>query len=116
MNEDYVKVARLSELSEGTPVDVEVDGQVLVLVNVEGDVYAVSAWCSHLGTSLALGTMDGHTLMCWAHLWRYDVRTGEPIWPPLAKIAPCYRLRVYPTKVEGDDVYVSRMPRRGGLI
>jgi nitrite reductase/ring-hydroxylating ferredoxin subunit len=49
------------------------------------------------------------------HLWRYDVRTGEPIWPPLAKVAPGYRLRVHPVRVEGDDVYVSRTPGRGGL-
>lgn len=96
-------------------MDVEVDGDVLVLVNVEGELHALSGWCTHLGTAMALGTLTGHTLMCYAHLWRYDVRTGEPIWPPLARVAPGYRLRVYPVRVEGEDIYVSRIPGRRGL-
>jgi len=113
--DDYVRVASVADVPPGTPVDVEVDDEVLVLVNVDGEIYALSGWCTHLGTALALGMVTDHVLMCYAHLWRYDVRTGEPIWPPLAKVAPGYRLRVYPVRIEGTDVYVSRTPGRGGL-
>ena len=113
--ENFVRVASIEDVPEGSILAVEVDGGVLVLVNVEGSIHALSGWCTHMGTALALGSLTGHTLVCWAHLWRYDVRTGEPIWPAMAKVAPGYRLRVYPVRVEGTDVYVSRIPGRGGL-
>jgi nitrite reductase/ring-hydroxylating ferredoxin subunit len=96
----------------GTCLEVEVGDEVVVVVNVEGELYAASAWCTHQGTSLAMGTLTGHTLTCWAHLWRYDVRTGQPIWPPLARVAPGYGLRVYAVRVEGEEIVVCTRPGR----
>jgi nitrite reductase/ring-hydroxylating ferredoxin subunit len=104
---EFVRVAHVSEVPPGACIDVEVGDDVLVIAHVDDEFYALSAWCTHQGTSLALGTLTGHTLTCYAHLWRYDVRTGEPIWPPIARVAPGYRLRVYPIRVEGDEIYVS---------
>lgn len=77
----------------------------------------MSAWCTHQGTSLALGRLnqEAHALTCFAHLWSFDVRTGEPIWPPMAKVARGFRLRVFPVRIEGDDIYVSPDPRAGHL-
>lgn len=107
---DFVRVARVSEVPPGARIEVEVGDEVLVLSHVEGQYYALSAWCTHQGTSLAFGTLTGHTLTCWAHLWRYDVRSGEPTWPPIARIAPGYKLRVHAVRVEGDDIYVAQQP------
>lgn len=80
---------------------------MLVLANVDGQIHALSGWCTHMGTALALGRLSGPTLTCWAHLWSFDVRSGEPVWPPIARIAPGYRLRVYPVRLEGEDILVS---------
>ena len=88
-------------------LDVEVEDQVVLLVNVEGTVHAVSAWCPHLGTALALGKLTGATLTCWAHLWSFDVPSGQPIWPPMARVARGYHLRRFPVRVEADDIYVQ---------
>lgn len=107
---DFVRVAHVSEVPPGTCVDVEVGDEMLVLVHVEDQFYALSAWCTHQGTSLALGTLTGHTLMCWAHLWRYDVRSGEPVWPPIARVAPGYKLRAHAVRVEGEEIFVSPRP------
>ena len=107
----FVRVARVGEVPEGSFVEVEIADEVLLLVHLDSGFYAVRAWCSHQGTSLALGTLDGTIVQCWAHLWRFDVRTGEPIWPPMARIAPGYRLRVHEVQVSGDDVFVSPDPR-----
>ena len=111
----YVRAASLADLPPGSCLDVDVGEEVILLVNVDGTIHAVSAWCTHLGTSLVLGTLAEHKLTCYAHLWSYDVRSGDPIWPPMARIVPGYRLRVYPVHVEGDDVFVAPLAFRGGL-
>ena len=106
-NDQFVRVAHVRDVPPGTFTEVELNDQVLVLANVEGSYYAVSAWCTHQGTSLALGALDGSTLRCYAHLWRFDVRNGDPIWPAMAKVAPGYRLRAYAVRVEEDGLWLS---------
>ncbi|HZT08100.1 MAG TPA: Rieske 2Fe-2S domain-containing protein [Chloroflexota bacterium] len=114
-DDDFIRVASVADVAPGAAVDVEVDGEVVVLANVEGAIYAVGGWCPHLGTALALGSMSGHTLTCFAHLWRYDVRSGEPIWPPMARVVRGYALKVFRVRVVGEDVYVCPRPMGGGL-
>lgn len=109
----FVRVASVGDVPPGSFIEVEVEDDVLVLANVEGAFYAVSAWCTHQGTSLALGELDGSTLRCWAHLWRFDVRTGDPIWPPIARVAPGYSLRTHRVRVQGDDIMLSTQRRAG---
>ncbi len=112
---EFVRVAGAEDVPAGTFVEVEIGDEVLLLTHLESGFHAVSAWCTHQGSSLALGTLNGTVVQCWAHLWRFDLRTGEPIWPPMAKVAPGYRLRVHEVRVEGDDVLVSAIPRFGRL-
>jgi nitrite reductase/ring-hydroxylating ferredoxin subunit len=88
-------------------LDVDVEDQVVLLVNVEGAVHAVSAWCPHLGTALALGRLSGATLTCFAHLWSFHVPSGEPLWPPMARVARGYRLRTFPVRVEAGEIFVQ---------
>jgi len=111
--EGFVRAARVDEVPEGSFAEIEIGEDVLLLAHLESGFYAVTAWCSHQGTSLALGTLDGPVIRCWAHLWSFDVRTGEPVWPQMARVAPGYRLRVHPVRVEGDQVLVSATPRLG---
>ncbi|MEA2642286.1 MAG: naphthalene 1,2-dioxygenase ferredoxin component [Chloroflexota bacterium] len=113
--DDFVAVAQADEVPDGAIKEVEIDENVLVLVHAAGRYYALSAWCTHLGSNLVLGQLTDHVVTCWAHLWQFDVRTGEPLRPPLAKIAPGYRLRTYPVRVDGGTVYVSRKPGRPNL-
>ncbi len=102
-------------MPEGSSVEIKVGDEVLVLAHLDSGFYAVRAWCPHQGSSLALGTLSGPIVQCWAHLWRFDVRTGEPIWPPMARVAPGYSLRVHEVRVSGDGVFVSPTPRLSGL-
>jgi len=101
------RVANLAEVPPGALADVEAAGEVLVLANVEGELFAIGAWCPHMGTNLVLGQLSSSVLMCSAHLWRFDVRTGQPIWPPLARVAPGYGLRRYPVEVRGEEIFVE---------
>ena len=109
----FVRVAAVDEVPVGSFLEVEIGDEVLLVTHLDSGFYAVTAWCTHQGSSLALGTLNGTVIRCWAHLWRFDVRTGEPVWPPMARVAPGYRLRVHEVRVAGEDVLVSAVPRLG---
>lgn len=108
--DDFVSVARVEDVPPGTCIDVELGDDVILIANAEGAFYAMSAWCPHQGTALALGKLNGRRLTCWAHLWTFDVESGEPIWPPIARVAPGYALRVYPVRVVDGELLVSLGP------
>ena len=44
--------------------------------------------------------MDG-VIVCPIHQWKFDVKTGECIWPGKCEIA------TYPVKVDGDHIFVD---------
>ena len=60
----YVKVARADDIPPGTKKIVEVDGIEVVVVNLDGQFYAVEDVCTHDGGPLGEGKLDG----CELHL------------------------------------------------
>ena len=80
-----------------------VDGtdQVLV-INSNGDLYAVQGTCSHEYFELDNGFLTAGTLTCALHLSRFDLESGEPLDPP-AELP----LAVYEVVVEGDRILIE---------
>jgi nitrite reductase/ring-hydroxylating ferredoxin subunit len=88
-------------LPEGSMTPVYPLGVNVLLARVEGAVYAVSGRCAHMGCPLFTGTLEGYTIVCPCHDWRFDVRTGRFL------NAPELGLTVYPTKLEAGKLLVS---------
>lgn len=56
--------------------------------NADGELFAVSRRCRHLGADLANGTIDGQgRLVCPWHGSAYDVRTGRMVRGPQGAFA-----------------------------
>lgn len=99
----YERVCALDDLWEGEmnlfPLQ---DGRELLFIHLEGgDVRAFDPSCPHQNFPLLQGSLDGAVLTCPAHLWQFDVRSGQGVNPK-----GC-RLKGYPVKVEGDAVFVD---------
>src|SRR5271157_1722144 len=88
-------------LPEGHMAPVFPLGVNVVLARVGGAAYAVSGKCAHMACPLSAGRLEGYTIICPCHDWRFDVRTGRFL------DAPELGLRVYPTKLEAGKLYVS---------
>jgi 3-phenylpropionate/trans-cinnamate dioxygenase ferredoxin subunit len=101
----YKRVCSLSDLTGGEPLAVQVDGEQVAVVRAEGEVFAIRDVCSHAEVPLSEGEVDGYTIECWLHGSCFDLRTGQPTNLPATEPVP-----VYPVKIEGDDVLVSRQP------
>jgi nitrite reductase/ring-hydroxylating ferredoxin subunit len=79
---------------------VDVGDLKMMIVNVDGELFAVGRICTHETADLSTGFLMGSAVTCPLHLSRFDVRTGEVQNPPATVHLPTYRL-----KVEGETVY-----------
>ena len=83
--------------------EVEVGGENICIVNVEGKYFAIGSVCTHEGGPLADGTLEGYEVECPWHGSKFDVRTGEVTNPPADTPEP-----VYEVKVEGNNILVKK--------
>jgi 3-phenylpropionate/trans-cinnamate dioxygenase ferredoxin subunit len=97
-----VKVARTSEIGPGQKKIVEVDGTLVVVINLDGEYYAVEDVCTHDGGPLGEGKLDDGHIICPRHGSRFDVRTGDALTLPAFEPVPTYEVRV-----EGEDILVE---------
>ena len=80
---------------------VDLDGNSILLVNIDNHIYAYSDACPHQKSRLSEGNLEGNTLRCARHYWEFDVRTGRGINPQNA----C--LKVFPVTIESRDILVD---------
>ena len=98
---NFIKVAAVAEIADGTGRIVEVAGKKIALFNVGGKFYAIDNACKHRGGPLGEGELDGANVICPWHGWEYDVTTGANLDDPSVKLG------CYPVKVEGEDILVD---------
>jgi len=73
----------------------------VVLARVDGSIYAISGKCTHMACPLFAGKLNGYTITCPCHDWRFDIRTGKFL------DASELGLEVYPVKSETGKVYID---------
>jgi nitrite reductase/ring-hydroxylating ferredoxin subunit len=98
----FVAVAQVSELAAGEMKFVAVDGQRIVLANVEGRFYALRDVCGHRNAPLSRGRLLGHLIECPLHFALFDLRTGKLVDGPISTDVPAYEVRV-----EEETVYIK---------
>jgi nitrite reductase/ring-hydroxylating ferredoxin subunit len=98
----FVAVAQVSELAAGEMKFAAVDGQRIVLANVEGRFYALRDVCGHRNAPLSRGRLLGHLIECPLHFALFDLRTGKLVDGPISTDVPAYEVRV-----EGETVYIK---------
>ncbi|MFZ0895812.1 MAG: non-heme iron oxygenase ferredoxin subunit [Candidatus Nitrosopolaris sp.] len=103
LSEDFVRVADTKDISSSQMKAVEVAGEKICVVNVEGKYYAIGNVCTHRGGPLAEGTLEGYEVECPWHGSKFDVRTGEPTRPPAKRSEPIYEL-----KVDGNNILIRK--------
>jgi nitrite reductase/ring-hydroxylating ferredoxin subunit len=98
---ERVRVADVGDIPAGELRVVEAAGTPIALANVDGTIYALSNACLHRGGPLGEGDLDGPTVTCPWHGWRWDVRTGANANNPAVAVA------CFPVTVDGGAVYVD---------
>ena len=98
---EFCTVARLEDVPVDTMLQVELDGEKIVLAHVGDRVFALQDQCTHEEFPLSSGELVGGQVTCTLHGARFDLETGAP------RALPAVRpVRTYEARVEGEDVQV----------
>lgn len=73
----------------------------VLVTSVEGELFAMPGVCPHEDVALADGYLFGHEVMCSAHAYTFDLRTGR------CRHDRGLELRRYPITIVDDEVWVD---------
>ena len=102
MKLDFVEVISPKELLSGKMLGIEVKGVPILLVNLDGQIYALGNKCTHRGCILSEGELKGDNVQCRCHRSVFDVKTGKVVKGPAKNPA-----LVYQTSIEAGYVSIS---------
>jgi len=92
-----------SDIPSGKMIMVSADGKDILIINVDGNYYAMDDTCTHAGASLSEGSLDGSTVTCPWHGSTWDCKTGKLV----AFGAQLKDLSSYKVTVESDEIFVE---------
>lgn len=100
---EFVPAAKTSEIPEGTGRAVTVGGKRIALFHRAGGSFcAIDDGCTHMGASLAEGSLMGDVVVCPWHAARFSLQSGAAAGPPAR--GP---VKAYPCEVEGGTLKVQ---------
>ncbi|MBA3414740.1 MAG: non-heme iron oxygenase ferredoxin subunit [Chloroflexia bacterium] len=96
----WQEVAKVDDLARGQMMYVEVGEDPVVLINLDGDFFALSDICTHQDASLSDGEIIGDEIECPLHGGAFEIRTGQPASFPVVVPVETYAVRVVGKTVE----------------
>jgi toluene monooxygenase system ferredoxin subunit len=100
----FQKVAKREDLWSGEMMGLEVNGNHILLVNLDDRIYAYADACPHQNSRLSEGTLTGAILRCARHQWEFDVCSGSGVNPRNACLKP------FPIRLDGEDILLDIDP------
>ncbi len=96
----WQRAARLSDLEGDGPHAISAGGQELVALRVRGELKVYDGRCPHQGALLGEGELEGHTLVCRNHRWKFDRETGQ-------RVGGRQCLKACPSREEEGEILVD---------
>jgi len=90
----YVRIADTQEIPKNKMQVFKVEGHEILVVNVEGKLYAVSNRCPHMNYPLYLGSLNGKIITCGFHYAKFDITTGKALSPPAHEPLKTFKIEI----------------------
>jgi toluene monooxygenase system ferredoxin subunit len=97
----YQKIAEVEDLWSGEMRGLEVNGERILLVNMDDHIYAYADACPHQKSRLSEGTLTGKVIRCARHHWEFHVCTGNGVNPQNTCLRP------FPIRLDGQYIFVD---------
>lgn len=101
---EFTTVASVADIADGSAKAFTINGEFVVVVNCNGQFYAVNNICSHAYAELAEGEVDPDdcTIECPLHGSIFSLESGRP--RTLPAVTP---VAIYPVQIVGDQIQVA---------
>jgi nitrite reductase (NADH) small subunit len=103
---DFQSVGKVDEFQEGVGRAFAVNGRMVAVYRRGDQFFAIDDLCPHMGASLAEGHLEGESVTCPWHAWRFCVRDGT--WEDNPRI----KIDAFATRVQDGEVQVLVEDRR----
>jgi len=100
---EKVIVCKKTDISNNKMFKASIDGKEILVVNLNGNFYAINDTCTHSGASLADGKLEDSSIICGWHGAKFDCTSGKLDKFP-AKIND---LKSYKVTLDSDNVLVE---------
>ena len=98
----FTEVANIEEVPPGERKRVEVQGHLITLFNLEGQMFAIDDRCPHKKTApLVRGMLHGEGIKCPNHGYRFDLKTGK------CDRGAEWDTKVYQVKIEDEKIWIG---------
>ena len=84
-------------------VKVPIDGRNVLVANIDGEYYATDDSCTHSGSSLSEGKLEGCIITCGWHAAEFDCTSGKLVKFPM-KIRD---LTSYKVVIESENIFLE---------
>lgn len=99
----FVVACGVSDIPEGKSQMFVIEGRMIGVFHVDGHFYALANECPHAGASLAHGDMDGCTVSCRIHHWRFCLRSGAY----LDEDKPQFNVKTFRVRVVEEQIQIG---------
>jgi 3-phenylpropionate/trans-cinnamate dioxygenase ferredoxin component len=99
---NWVKACDANKVASGELYGFDYDDKKILLVNLDGKIYALDRICTHAEADLSTGMLSEEGVRCPLHLSVFNLENGTPQNPPAEK-----SLETYNVKIDKNEVYVE---------
>lgn len=98
----WLPVAGANQVAPGDFIQVDSGDVFLLVCNVAGELFAIEDQCTHDGSSMAGGCLEGDQIICPRHGARFCVRNGDVMAPPAYE-----NIQTFPVRINGMNIEVD---------
>lgn len=98
---ELVTVARVGEIPDGGRKMVQLKEREVVIINLNGEFYAIQNLCPHEGGPVGEGDISDGEIICPWHGWMFQLKTGK------CEMVDDESVVTYPVEVVGDEIKVA---------
>jgi len=96
-------VGKTTDIPPGKMIKVSIDGRDILVANIDNNFCATDDSCTHSGSSLSEGKLDGCVITCGWHAAQFDCKTGKLVKFP----AQIRDLTPYNVTIESENIFVE---------